>query len=146
MLDRFAGQALNWNEALMAHAYALRSLAQQFPDDAALTSADRASLHALVADHLNAMALPAGNVDHAFTPVLAALGAKAPARAAVTPETWQAAAGQLFQSASSVEMLSSTLLGIARTGAANADLPSQLLGAVAALHTALEQDQRLLGR
>ena len=33
-VDRFTGQVLNWNESAMAHAYALRLLAQQFPSDA----------------------------------------------------------------------------------------------------------------
>lgn len=143
-LDRFAAQALDWNNVLMSHAYAIRSLAQQFPNDRALTDTDRASLHALALEHLNAMSVPAGNYEHALVPVLAAMGATAPARASSAGSDWQAVSEQLFQAARGVEMLSSRLLGVARGEKANPDLPSELLGAVSDLRTHLEQDQRSL--
>lgn len=145
-LDRFAAQALNWNDTLMSHAYAIRKLAQQFPTDAPLSETDRASLHALVLDHLTAMSVPAGNYDHALVPVLTALGASASARSSEPAGNWQACSEQLFQAARSVEMLSSRLLGVARGEKANQDLPAELLGAVSDLRADLEQDRRLLGR
>jgi hypothetical protein len=144
--DRFTSEVLNWNETLMSHAYALRALAQKFPEDAPLNDADRASLRGLALDHLNAMAVPAGNYAHAMVPLLTALGATAPASSAAPAASWQASAEQLFQAARSVEMLSSKLLGVARGEKANADLPSELLGAVSDLRAGLERDQRLLGR
>ena len=145
-LDRFAAQALTWNDALMSHAYAIRTLAQQFPSDAPLSDADRASLHALVLDHVNAMSVPAGNYDHVLVPVLTALGASASARGSESAGTWQTCSEHLFQAARGVEMLSSRLLGVARGEKANQDLPAELLGAVSDLRADLEQDRRLLGR
>ncbi len=148
-LDRFAGQALNWNESLMSHAYALRGLAQQFPDDAVLNDADRVSLHALAGDHLSAMAVPASSFENRMAPVLTAIGAKAQAQGALdahSATSWQASALLLFQAARRQEMLSSVLLGVARGEKADADLPSELLGAVSELRAQLEQNQRLLGR
>ncbi len=149
-LDRFAGQALNWNESLMSHAYALRALAQQFPDDAILNNTDRVSLHALASDHLAAMAVPATRFENRIAPVLTAIGAKAQAHPAPndanSTTSWQASALLVFQAARRQEMLSSVLLGVARGEKADADLPSELLGAVSELRAQLQQNQRLLGR
>jgi anti-sigma factor RsiW len=145
-LDKFAGQVVGWNDALMAHAYALRSLAQQFPDDGSLSESDRAGLHALAGDHITAMAVPAGNYGNALVPVLTAIGAKATTPGISGAAQWQASAEQLFQAARRVEMLSSFLLGVAQGEKANADLPSELLSAVSELRAHLEQNQRLLGR
>lgn len=145
-LDRFAAEALTWNDTLTSHAYALRSLAQQFPSDAPLSDADRASLHTLVADHVAAMAIPAGNYEHALVPVLTALGASAAVSPASSATTWQTCSEHLFQAARSVEMLSSRLLGVARGDKVKQDIPAELLGAVSDLRADLEQDRRLLGR
>ncbi len=146
LLDKFAGQVVGWNDAVMAHAYALRSLAQQFPDDAALSESDRASLRAMALDHISAMSVPAGNYDRALVPVLTALGAKASAIPTRAAAPWQSSSEQLFQAARRVEMLSSFLLGVAQGERANADLPTELLSAVSELRAHLEQNQRLLGR
>ena len=132
-VDQFAGQVLNWNETLMSHAYALRSLAQQFSSDASLNETDRDSLRSLANDHLVAMAVPARNFDHAMVPVLTGLGATARPQSAASDSTWQASAERVFQAARNVEMLSSKLLGVARGEKANADSPSELLGAVSDL-------------
>ncbi len=145
-LDRFAGQALNWNDTLTSHAYAIRTLTQQFPSDAPLSETDRASLHALVLDHLNAMSVPAGNYEHALVPVLTALGASVSAHSSESADNWQTCSEHLFHAARAVEMLSSRLLGVARGEKANQDLPAELLGAVSDLRADLEQDRRLLGR
>jgi anti-sigma factor RsiW len=145
-VDQFAGQALNWNESLMAHAYALRALAQQFPSDASLNETDRAALRSLAEDHQAAMDIPLGNLERAMNPVLTALGAVARPRNTSSDATWQASAEQIFQAARNVEMLSSKLLGVARGEKANADSPSELLGAVSDLRGHLEQNRRLLGR
>jgi len=145
-VDRLAGRILSWGETLMAHAFALRSLAEQFPDEAALSEADRASLHAMVFDHISAMGAPAANFDSSLTPVLTGLGATAQTRRTPADSAWQGSAEHVFQAAGRVEMLSSLLLGVARGEKANADLPSELLGAVSDLRSHLEQNQRLLGR
>jgi hypothetical protein len=146
LFDRLAGQVLTWNETLMAHAYALRSLARQFPDDTALNAADRASLHAIASDHLSAMGVPSANYESSLVPLLADLGAASHARPASSDSAWQTSSEHLFQAAVRAEMLSSMLLGVARGEKANAELPSDLLGAVSELRAHLEQNQRLLGR
>ncbi|HEX3878619.1 MAG TPA: zf-HC2 domain-containing protein [Bryobacteraceae bacterium] len=145
-LDRFAGEVLNWNDALTSHAYALRALAQRFPDDGALSGEDRAALHAIALDHISAMAAPLGNFDRALSPLLTALGATPASPEFVSEPTWQASAEQVFQASRSIEMLSSKLLGVARSRQAEADLPTQLFRAVNKLRAGLEQNQRLLGR
>ena len=145
-VDRFAGLVLNWNDKLTSHAYALRSLAQQFPSDASLSDADRASLDAMVRDHLTAMDVPSANFDRAMVPVLTGIGATASTPATPADSAWQASAEHVFQAARKVEMLSSRLLGVARGEKANPDLPSELLGAVSELRAHLEQSQRLLSR
>jgi len=61
--DRFTGQILNWNDSAMAHAYALRLLAQQFPTDDSMNDRDRATLRGLARDHLAALAAPLADFD-----------------------------------------------------------------------------------
>jgi hypothetical protein len=145
-MDRFSGQVLDWNESAMAHAYALRSLAQQFPSDASMSEPDRAILRGLARDHLTALAVPLANFDHALVPVLNGLGATSVSTAPPASNAWQIASEQLFQAARQVEVLSSVLLGVTPGQNADPDLPSKLLGAVNALRADLDQNQRLLGR
>jgi hypothetical protein len=145
-LEHFTGQVLNWNESAMAHAYALRILAQQFPADASMSEQDRATLRGLARDHLAAMALPLSNYDHALVPVLHALGATSVSPTASANNGWQRASEEVFRAARQVEMLSSMLLGVTPGQSADSDLPSKLLGAVNTLRAALDQNQRLLGR
>jgi anti-sigma factor RsiW len=146
LADKLVGQVLNWNETLMSHAYALHSLAQKFPDEVAMGDADRAALHSLIRDHLTAMSAPAGNFDRELVPVLTGLGATAASPAMPVNSSWQPASEHVFQTARSVEMLSSKLLGVARGEKANFDLPSELLGAVNELRSGIEQNLRLVGR
>jgi anti-sigma factor RsiW len=144
-VDRFTGQVLTWNESAMAHAYALRLLAQKFPTDTSMDQKDRATLRGLARDHLVAFAAPLSDFDHELVPVLTALGATS-SRAAAASDTWQGAAEQVFQAARRIEVLSSLLLGVTPGQNAHDDLPSELLGAVNELRADLDQNQRLLGR
>jgi len=148
LVDRFTGQVLTWNESAMAHAYALRLLAQKFPPDAFIASMnehDRATLRGLVRDHLVALAAPLADFDRELVPVLSGLGAIS-SRTVAASNTWQGAAEQVFQAARRIEVLSSLLLGVTPGQNAHADLPSELLGAVNELRADLDQSQRLLGR
>jgi len=145
-VDRFTGQVLNWNESAMAHAYALRLLAQQFPSDASMSEPDRATLRGLARDHQTALAAQLANFDHALVPVLNGLGANSMPGTAPAYNEWQIASEQVFQAARQVEVLSSMLLGVTPGKSADSDLPSKLLGAVNALRADLDQNQRLLGR
>jgi hypothetical protein len=147
-VDRFTGQILNWNESAMAHAYALRLLAQKFPPDgsiAFMNEQDRATLRGLARDHLVAIATPLANFDRVLVPVLTGLGATS-SRTATPADAWQGAAEQVFQAARRIEVLSSLLLGVTPGESGHADLPSDLLGAVNELRADLDQNQRLLGR
>ena len=146
LADKLAAQVLAWNETLMSHAYALRLLAQKFPDDSAMDEADRAALRLLVRDHLTAMSVPAGNFERELVPVLTGLGATTAPSATAVNLSWQATSERTFQTARNVEMLSSKLLGVARGEKANLDLPSELLGAVNDLRSGIEQNLRLAGR
>jgi hypothetical protein len=156
-LDRFTGQILSWNESGMAHAYALRLLAQQFPTDSAMSENDRAALRGLARDHLVAEAASLASFEQVLAPQLTRLGAASsgPSAAAssgpslgddVPQSTWQRAAEHVFQAARRVEMLSSILLGVTPGEGAHANLPSELLGALSDLRADLDQNQRLLGR
>jgi anti-sigma factor RsiW len=144
-VDRFTGQVLNYNESAMAHAYALRLLAQKFPTDASLNAQDRATLRGLARDHLVALATPLDDFERVLVPVLTGLGATSSHTVAAV-DTWQGAAEHVFQAARRIEMLSSVLLGVTPGGSVHADLPSELLGAVNELRADLDQSQRLLGR
>jgi anti-sigma factor RsiW len=145
LVDRFTGRVLTWNESAMAHAYALRLLAQKFPTDASMDPKDRATLRGLARDHLVALAPPLADFDRELVPVLTALGATF-SRTVSASDTWQGAAEQVFQAARSIEVLSSLLLGVTPGQNAHDDLPSELLGAVNELRADLDQSQRLLGR
>jgi anti-sigma factor RsiW len=144
-VDRFTGQILNWNESAMAHAYALRLLAQKFPTDVSMNEQDRATLRGLARDHLVALAAPLADFDLVLVPVLTGLGA-ASSNTATVADTWQGAAEQVFQAARRIEVLSSLLLGVTPGENVHANLPSELLGAVNELRADLDQNQRLLGR
>jgi hypothetical protein len=144
-VDRFTGQILNWNESAMAHAYALRLLAQKFPTDASLNDQDRATLRGLARDHLVALAAPLADFDRVLVPVLTGFGATS-SRAVAAADAWQGAAEQVFQASRRIEVLSSLLLGVTPGEIGHADLPSELLGAVNELRADLDQNQRLLGR
>jgi anti-sigma factor RsiW len=147
-VDRFAGQVLNWNESAMAHAYALRLLAQKFPPGGSIASMneqDRATLRGLARDHLVALAAPLADFDRVLVPVLIGLGATS-SRTVAAADAWQGAAEQVFQAARRIEVLSSLLLGVTPGESGHADLPSELLGAVNELRADLDQNQRLLGR
>jgi hypothetical protein len=145
-VDRFTGQMLNSNESAMAHAYALRLLAQQFPSDASMSEQDRATLRGLVRDHLESMAVPVASFEHSLVPVLNGLGAASNSAPNAAYNAWQGASEQVFQAARRVEVLSSMLLGVTPGQSADPDLPSKLLGAVNELRADLDQNQRLLGR
>jgi hypothetical protein len=145
LVDRFTGQVLNYNESAMAHAYALRLLAQKFPTDGSLNEQDRATLRGLSRDHLLALAAPLADFDRELVPVLIGLGATS-GQTVAAADTWQGAAEHVFQAARRIEMLSSVLLGVTPGGSVHADLPSELLGAVNELRADLDQNQRLLGR
>jgi hypothetical protein len=144
-MDRFSAKILDWDEAAMARAYALRRLAQQYPSDAAMSDADREILRGMAREHASALAVSAANLEQTLTPVLTGLGA-ADTHPAAAADTWQAAVEQVFLASRKVEVLSSLLLGVAAGDNPKEDLPSGLLNALRELRADLDQCQRLLRR
>lgn len=149
--ERLSSQLLDWNEAAMARAYALRALSQRFPaeSEAALDPAERRALRAMAREHAAAFAQQSAAIGRTLAPVLTALGGSAGSAApAPAASTWQAASEQLFRDSRRVEVLLSVLLGVAPgipSGSGPVDrLPSDLLASMSQLRIDLDQCQRLL--
>jgi hypothetical protein len=144
--DKFVSQILEWNEAAMARAYALRALAQRFPSDSGLSESDRALLRNMAAENAAGLSVPLGNTEHTLGAVLVRMGATDSGAGAISGNTWQEAAQEVFRAARRVDSLSSLLLGAAPGDNADSDLPSELLRAVSRLQADLDECQRLLRR
>jgi hypothetical protein len=145
--ERFSGQLLDWTEAAMARAYALRALAQRFPaaDEARMEPADRQLLDDLARNHAAQFTSGIEGLHRTLAPVLVALGGTtAQGRPANSHVAWQAAAEDAFRSGRRVELLLSQLLGVAADTAGARNLPSDLLAAMADLRADLDDCQRNL--
>jgi len=146
--ERVSGQILDWTDAAMTRAYALRRLAQQFPleTERSMNDADRRSLHALGRAHLDAFARDAQAVSTTFRPVLTGLGGAAGPLdpRSDTPSNWQAASESLLTAARRVETLSAVVLGVSAPAAGYEAAPSQLLTALAQLSSRVEECRKLL--
>jgi hypothetical protein len=146
-LESFSSQLLGRDEAAMARAYALRRLAQQFPAEAErqLSDGDLRLLKNLGREHVAALAREVTAIDRTASPVLASMGAAAPSRPSRNDAaTWQAAAENLFRSASQVETLLAALLGATTPDRPASNLPAQLASSVAQLQADVQQCERLL--
>jgi len=150
VFERFSTLVLDGNEAAMAHAYALRNVAERFPieSEASMAAPDRAQLRQLARDHLAALETQVRVMEGALAPALAGLGGKAvlapPAPGA--DAAWQQAAEDAFRASRRLEVLLSVMLGVTPGQNAPADLPSQVLTAVADLKGALGRCQNLLAQ
>lgn len=148
-LERFSSRVLDWNEAAMAHAYALRSLAQRFPAEsqAGMSAADLALLRRLAQEHVEALNTNFRGIEGVLSPVLNALGAGTSKPSQPSASTaWQPAAEQVFRSARRVEVQLSVLLGVTTGEKASADTPANLLAALKDLRANLDQCQLLLAK
>jgi hypothetical protein len=142
--ERFSGKLLDAVEAAMSRAYALRALAQRFPEGTEMSAQDRALLADLAREHMKVLSSQMNDLSRTLAPVLVSLGGSpAQGRPAISHAAWQAAAEDAFRDARRVEVLLSTLLGVTPESA-NAEVPTELLGAFADLRTALDDCQRLL--
>jgi hypothetical protein len=146
--ERFSGQMLDWTEAAMARAYALRALAQRFPagDEAGMAAPDRQLLDDLARNHAVNFATRIDGLHRTLAPVLASLGgvAAAPGKPANSHVAWQPAAEDAFRAGRRVEMLLSQLMGIAPETANAQSLPSDLLAVLADLRADLDDCQKAL--
>jgi len=148
-LERFSTHVLDGNEAAMAHAYALRSVAERFPagNEGSMAAPDRAQLHQLARDHVAALETQVRVMESALSPVMASLGGKAAAASSPGAATeWQQAAEDTFRASRRLEVLVSVLLGVTPGQNAAADLPSQVLTAVADLKADLGRCQSSLAQ
>jgi hypothetical protein len=145
-LERLSSQILNWNDAAMARAYALRALAQRFPPavEAGLSAKDRLVLRQLCLEHAGALAAQAGSIRQALTPMLAAMGAATPESAGRQHTQWQVSAEEVFQASRREDVLLSVLLGVAPEENAKGNVPTALLGAMRDVKSNLDECERLL--
>jgi anti-sigma factor RsiW len=146
-LERFSSQMLEWNEAAMSRAYALRALAQRFPPAAerGLGAADRRLLEDLCREHAAALSRQAAAMRHALVPLLVALGGANPERrSAGRRDAWQASTEQLLAASRRAEVLLSVLLGVVPDEHPTAGVPSDLLAAMRDVESSLDECQRLL--
>ncbi|HWB86632.1 MAG TPA: zf-HC2 domain-containing protein [Bryobacteraceae bacterium] len=147
--ERFSSQVLDWNDAGMSRAFALRRLAQAFPPEAErqLSAADRGLLRNLGAEHVAAFQKSAANLERALTPVLVSLGATAvPQEPAAQATAWQPASEELLDSARRVETLLAVFLGMAPPEQTRSDVAAQLREGLAQLDANLRNCTRLLSR
>ena len=143
-LERFSSQTLDALDNAMAHAYALRSLAQRFPEGTAMSDSDRAVLAELARTHLKTLSSQINELHRTLAPVLVSLGgATAQGRPATNVRAWQTGAEDTFAASRRVEVLLSTLVG-ATAEAPSTHVPSDLLAAFADLRTAIEDCQKRL--
>jgi hypothetical protein len=138
--ENFSTQALDASESMMARAWALRRIAEQFPASRndEMTPADRQTLNDLYRDHAAALAQYAGQMERLLKPVLSPLGGKANPAALPQAESWQAGAENLFTIARRVDTVLAVILGVAPGDASGKDLPSQLLSGLAQLRASAE--------
>ena len=143
-LDQLATQVLDTSESMMARAYALRRLAEEFPAGAEpdLNGADRQLLERLRREHTTAMRQAAAEINRALESILAGTPADNPA----IPEdavsgSWQAATEELFQSARKLDKLLGVMFGAAPSET-KGDQLRQLKTGLAQLRNTLEIYER----
>jgi hypothetical protein len=144
--EKFGSQILEWNEAAMSRAYALRALAQRFPAEAeqALSAQDRQVLRDMAREHAAALTEKLTAIEHNLVPILTSLGASAPAHSVTGHTTWQAAAEDLSRTSRRVDVLLSATLGVTPAGSSPSNSPPALLAALAELRADLDDCHRLL--
>jgi hypothetical protein len=152
--ERFSGQLLDWTDAAMARAYALRRLAQEFgpASERQMSAADRRAVRALGREHLDAFARESARIDATLRPILTAevqipvadAGGSARNHDPADAVAWQPAAEELLSTARRVEALLAVVLGVAPGDRAADSAPQQLMAGMAQLTTSIAQCQRLL--
>jgi anti-sigma factor RsiW len=145
-LEQTSAQVLDSSESLMARAYALRRLAEQFPSTAEqeLNATDRQLLARLRAEHSTALRRQVTDIDRELQPILASVngGAPTPSDPGNPAEPWQAATEELFQSARRLDKLVGVMFGAAPSETPVGQLPAQLKTGLAQLHVRLDIYER----
>ena len=145
-LEQLSAQVLDSSESLMARAYALRRLAEQFPLTAEreLSETDRQLLMRLRAEHSTALRRQVTDIDRELQPVLATVngGVPTPADTGNPGEPWQAVTEDLFQSARKLDKLVGVMFGAAPSETPVGQLAAQLKTGLAQLHARLDIYER----
>ena len=136
--ERLSSEVLDASETMMARAFALRRLAEQFPQAAAaqMTPADRTTLHDLYHEHAAALARETAAIEQLLKPVLIPLGGRAAVADPVHSGAWQSDTEMLFRTARRAESLLAVMLGVAPGESSN--LPTQVLTSLARLRASAE--------
>jgi hypothetical protein len=140
-LGQRSSELLDASDALMARIYALRGLAQRFPEhqENQLSAAERLMLARLRDEHAAALRARTAELYGLLSPVLGReAGRAAPARPPALPSGWQPAAEDLFRRARLLERLLAAALGGAPVDAPQGELAPSLMIAADDLRAAAE--------
>jgi len=145
--ERFTSQVLDLEDGMIARSHALHNLAQHIPigEEPQLSAADRRTLRDMARSHVTVLSANLSSLQRLLTPVLTSLGGTAPRRNPSASTTWQASSDDLVRASHRVQVLVSVLLGVA-PGQSTADLPSDVLNAVAEFRADLDRCQQLLAQ
>jgi hypothetical protein len=149
-MEQLAAQVLDSSELLMARAYALRRLAEQFPvaTEQELSATDKQLLRRLRAEHSAALRQQATEIDHDLRPILSAVnpatvnGDTATPNNGIPSQPWQAATEDLFQSARRLDKLLGVMFGAAPSEIPAGQIPAQLKTSLAQLRARLDIYER----
>jgi hypothetical protein len=150
-LDQLAAQVLDSSESLMARAYALRRLAEQFPVavERELSVSDRQLLQRMRGEHSAALRQQATGIARDLQPVLSTVNpATVNGDAGTAPdkgiplEPWQAATENLFQSARRLDKLLGVMFGAAPSEIPPWQISAQLKTSLAQLRAASDSYER----
>jgi len=145
-LDQLAAQVLDSSESLMARAYALRRLAEQFPlaVERELSVSDRQLLQRMRGEHLAALRQQATGIARDLQPVLASINGDAGTApdTGIPLESWQLATENLFQSARRLDKLLGVMFGAAPSEIPPWQISAQLKTSLAQLRAASDSYER----
>ncbi len=147
--QRFRDSVLQSNQTVMDRAYALRTLARNFPVDveSGLSSIDRRMLRDMLRDHLGHLSKQVSEVQSLLQPSLSALGATVQARGAAEGTDWQSSVEDVIRASQLVEVRLSVLLGVTPgQNSTSTQLPSDVVTALAELRAQTEHTISLVNR
>ncbi len=138
--EQFSDQILDWNEALLSRAHALRRLAERFPpaSESVLAEPEKQLLANLRRAHAAALHETALLIEARVHPVLLALGARPASPLDRFAGSWQAGAQELVAQARRLDANLAVMLGVVAGEQAVEDLPSQLISSLNRLRLTAE--------
>ena len=149
--EQLAAQVLDMSDPLMSRVYALRRLMERFPPpvEAQLQAQDLEILRRIQREHTAALRQQVLELEHVLIPALKSAGGRGMPGSTLSYGAWQPATEELFQSARRVEKLLAVMFGAAPADQASSDsaqLPGQLLSAVADLRAKVDSYDSLLAK